>query len=172
MVIWINGLSASGKTTIGMRLAEKLRTQCENVVYLDGDILRDVWGDSLGHDVQSRYLNATRISNLCLLLDRQRIHVVAAVMSMFPEWQAWNRKHFSRYFEVFLDVPMETLYARELKGLYRAFNDGKLTQVVGVDIPFPRPACPDMIIDNTPDLPDPSVLADRILAAMPPLSAP
>jgi adenylylsulfate kinase len=90
---------------------------------------------------------------------------------MFPEWQAWNRKHFSRYFEVFLDVPMETLYARELKGLYRAFNDGKLTQVVGVDIPFPRPACPDLIIDNAPNLPDPSVLADRILSAMPPLSA-
>lgn len=169
MVIWINGLSASGKSTIGLRLAEKLRKSRTNVVYLDGDILRDVWGDSLGHDIPSRHVNATRISNLCGLLDRQGIHVVAAVMSMFPEWQAWNRKTFSRYFEVFLDVPLEVLYRRESKGLYRGYRSGELKQVVGLDIPFPRPAQPDLVIDNTTDLADPGELADRILAAMPPI---
>lgn len=169
MVIWLNGLSASGKTTVGRRLAARLKEQHENVVYLDGDILRDVWGDKLGHDVPSRHVNATRISRFCGLLDKQGIHVVAAVMSMFPEWQAWNRANFSAYFEVLIDVPMEVLERRESKGLYSGFRDGTLKQVVGLDIPFPRPANPDLVIDNAADMPDPGVLADRILAAMPPL---
>ncbi len=172
MVIWLNGLSASGKTTIGMRLAARLRERFDNVVYLDGDILRGVWGDQLGHDVASRQINATRISRLCGMLDRQGIHVVAAVMSMFPEWQAWNRANFSAYFEVLLDVPMVILSQRESKGLYRGYRNGEVKEVVGIDIPFPRPAHPDLVIDNSADLPDPGVLADRILAAMPPLSTP
>jgi len=170
MVIWINGLSASGKTTIGQRLAARLKERFANVVYLDGDILRGVWGDQLGHDVPSRFINATRISKFCGMLDSQGIHVVAAVMSMFPEWQAWNRANFSAYFEVLLDVPMEVLYRRESKGLYRAYRSGEMNQVVGIDIPFPRPANPDLVIDNSADLTDPGVLADRILAAMPQLA--
>lgn len=171
MVIWLNGLSAAGKTTIGMRLAEKLRARCKNVVYLDGDILREVWGDQLGHDVEGRRANAQRVSHLCRMLDRQGLHVVAAVMSMFPYWQEWNRKNFSSYFEVLLDVPMEVLYAREKKGLYRAIRLGEIDKVVGIDILFPRPAHPDLVIDNSADLPDPGVIADRILAALPALEA-
>lgn len=171
MVIWVIGLSASGKTTIASRLAEKLRLQHENVVFLDGDILRDVWGDSLGHDIAGRRMNAHRISHLSRMLDRQGIHVVAAVLSAFPEWQEWNRKNFSRYFEVFIDVPWDALHRRETKGLYRAARAGEIRNVVGIDIPFPRPANSDLVIDNSADLPDPAALADTILAALPPLEA-
>lgn len=169
MVVWLIGLSASGKTTIGRRLAEALRARCTNVVFLDGDMLREVWGDSLGHDIEGRLANARRISHLCRLLDRQGIHVVAAVLSIFPEWQAWNRRNFSRYFEVFLEVPMTVLLKRETKGLYQAARGGHLSNVVGVDIPFPRPANPDLVIDNSADLPDPGVLAERIVKVLPPL---
>jgi cytidine diphosphoramidate kinase len=167
MITWLIGLSGAGKTTVGTRVAARLRARHPNLVYLDGDLLRDVWGGSLSHDVAGREVNAERLSRLCLMLDRQDIHVVAAVLSIFPEWQAWNRDNFSRYFEVFLDVPMDVVVARDTKGLYRDALRGRGRDVVGVDIPFPRPAAPDLVLDSSGRAGTPDELADRILAELP-----
>ena len=153
---------------IGNNLAEKLNSEYSNLVYLDGDILRDVWGDSLGHTLEARQVNAQRISNLCQMLDRQGIHVVASVLSIFPEWQAWNRINFSQYFEVFIDVEMDVLKARDSKGLYARAAAGALQNVVGIDIAFPRPENPDLIIRNSDPLDNPGILADKIINKLPP----
>ena len=162
MVTWIIGMSGAGKTTVATRLTTHLRKR-HPVIFLDGDILRDVWGDNLGHDIEGRRANAKRISQLCRVLDHQGFHVVAAVLSIFPDWQRWNRENFHRYFEVFLDVPFDVLKIRDPKGLYRRALSGEIKNVVGVDIPFPRPPHPDLVIDNSEELSDPGILADRIL---------
>ncbi|WP_028573647.1 adenylyl-sulfate kinase [Desulfonatronovibrio hydrogenovorans] len=149
MVIWLVGLSGSGKTTIGKMLYSELKNKNPATVFLDGDILRDVWGDAVGHDVRGRSLNAHRISHLCRMLDSQSIDVVAAVLSIFPEWQIWNRNNFSIYVEFFLDTPMEILKDRDTKGLYKDAEDGLIKNVVGVDIPFPVPKNSDMVVDTS-----------------------
>jgi len=172
MIIWLIGLSGAGKTAIGRTLAEKLKPQHDNLVYLDGDILREVWGDQLGHTVEARAVNAKRISNLCRMLDRQGIHAVATVLSIFPDRQDWNRQNFNQYFEVFVDVDLDTLKARDSKGLYAKAAAGEIDNVVGIDIPFPRPANPDLVLPNSQPLDDPGVLADDIIRALPPFSAP
>jgi adenylylsulfate kinase len=166
MIVWLIGLSGAGKTTVGTRLAARMRTDLPNLVYVDGDLLRDVWGGDLSHDVAGREVNAARLSKLCRMLDRQDIHVVAAVLSIFPQWQAWNRDNFSSYFEVFLDVPMDVVVDRDTKGLYQAALQGHERNVVGVDIPFPRPAGPDLVLDSSGRGGTPDELADRILAAL------
>jgi adenylylsulfate kinase-like enzyme len=166
MIVWLIGLSGAGKTTVGTRLAARLRAELPNVVYLDGDLLREVWGGDLSHDVAGREVNAARLSKLCLMLDRQDIHVVAAVLSIFPHWQAWNRENLSDYFEVFLDVPMDVVVARDTKGLYRAALEGRGGDVVGVDIPFPRPAAPDLVLDSSGRDGTPDDLAGRIHGAL------
>ena len=167
MIIWLIGLSGAGKSTVGRALADAIRNDSDQpVVYLDGDELRDVWGDSLGHTVEARDQNARRISNLCRLLDSNGVTAVATVLSIFPEWLAWNRENFSSYFEVFLDVPMEILEVRDTKGLYAAFAKGETKNVVGKDIPFPRPLNPDLTIDNGPDNPDPAAIVATILGAL------
>ncbi len=172
MVIWLIGLSGAGKTTIGMRLVERLRAAHDNIVFLDGDMLREVWGDDLGHDLEGRSKNARRVSHLCRLLDRQEVHVVTAILSVFPEWQRWNRREFSSYFQVFLDVPMEVLKARDSKGLYAAAARGDTANIVGLDIDFPTPVDSDLVLSGQEATQDPEKLVQRILAVMPSLDLP
>ena len=167
MIIWLIGLSGAGKTFIGKELATTLKAEHDNLVYLDGDILRDVWGDSLGHTIEARKINAKRISKLCHMFDQQGIHVVATVLSIFPEWQTWNRQNFKQYFEVFVDTDLETLKKRDSKGLYAKAMAGELENVVGIDIPFPRPKNPDLILANSTPLDKPGALAKKIIGELP-----
>lgn len=147
-MIWILGLSGSGKTSVGKKLYEIVKNYQPNTVFLDGDLLREVWEEDLGHDIEGRYKNAHRISHLTRLLDAQGINVIAAVLSIFLEWQKWNRENFSSYFEVFLDTSMETILSRDSKGLYKKAMSGKQKNVVGVDIAFPKPPNPDLVIQD------------------------
>ncbi len=163
MIIWLIGMSGAGKTTIGRGVWQRWRVRDQATLFLDGDTLRDVWGDQLSHDIEGRARNAHRISHLCRMLDEQGINAVAAVLSIFPEWQAWNRQTFSSYYEVFIDLPMSVLQARDPKGIYAAQERGEMTNVVGCDIPFPRPPKPDLILDEHDMLAPPEELAARIL---------
>ncbi len=149
MVIWLIGMSGAGKTTIGKELWLKIKERDKKTVFLDGDLLRDVWGDKLNHSIEDRYKNAHRISNLCKLLDSQGINVIACVLSIFPEWQEWNRNNFSNYFEVLVKTPLEILKKIDDKGIYAKALRGEIKNVVGVDIPFPTPKNPDVVIDNS-----------------------
>lgn len=167
MVIWLTGLSGSGKTTIGVLVTSLWREQADNVVHLDGDDIRRVLGldgsDDL-YTMDGRRMVAGRISDLCAWLDGQGINVVVSTISAFPEIQQRNRATLSHYVEVFVDVPMEVLARRDIKGLYADAGSGKIANVVGVDLPFDPPAAPDMIIDNRMDRDDLQDVAADILA--------
>lgn len=167
MVIWLIGMSGAGKTAIGKEVFAQLKQRRPNVVFLDGDAVREIMGSDLGHSLEARRANAGRISRLCKYLDDQGIDVVCSILSIFHESQAWNRSQIARYFEVYIRVPFEVLEARDSKGLYRAAREGKATNVVGVDIPFPPPLNPDLIIDNGDVVDSFDGLAARVLAAIP-----
>ena len=148
MVVWFIGMSGTGKTTVSKLLFEELKKEIPNLVRLDGDVLRDVFGNDADHSVEGRRKNAIRISNLTKMLADQDIHVVAAVLSIFPEWQAWNRKNIPDYAEVYLKASMDTLKERDIKNLYKPALNGEIENVVGVDIPFPEPENADLTIEN------------------------
>jgi adenylylsulfate kinase len=148
MVIWLIGMSGVGKTTIGRELHTRLQERIGPVVFIDGDLIRDVFGNDLGHSIEDRKINASRISHLCRLLDRQGFHVLCMVLSIFPDWQAWNRAQFSSYYQIYIRVPMDILFKRDTKGLYQKATKGIIKNVVGIDIAFPEPYQTDLIIDN------------------------
>ena len=97
MVIWLIGLSGSGKTTIANLLFKKLKKKYINIVHLDGDRVRKIYGEKIGHTTKDRYKNAERLSRLSKFLSDQKIHVIASVLSNFPEWQKWNKKNIGKY---------------------------------------------------------------------------
>jgi adenylylsulfate kinase len=163
MVIWICGLSASGKSTLGRHLFSILKAKNPNLVLLDGEELRSVFGDSIGYDKEAREKNSARIGNLCRLLDSQNILVICCAVTISPEVQADNRKHLSEYCEVFLDVTLDTVRRRDPKGIYQRADCGEIKNVAGVDIPFVPPANPDLVIDNNFDHKDMEPLVRLIL---------
>lgn len=164
MVIWIIGLSGTGKTTLATQVVERIRQLNGKVVLLDGDLIRTLFGNDVDHTIEGRRRNAERLSVLSKFLADQGIHVVAAVLSIFPEWRRWNRENIPNYSEVYIKASMQTLLRRDIKNLYARAAKGEIVNVVGVDIPFPEPENPDLVIENDVDLFDFQELTDRIMS--------
>lgn len=148
MIIWIIGKSACGKSTIGRILHSKMKESFSNVIYLDGDGLREAIGEDLGFTVEDRIISEKRTSRLCKLLDKQGIHVVCSKLSNSPEIRRWNKKNFLNYVEIYIKVDDEILHTRDPKNIYKDFNEGKMKNVVGLDIPFHIPTNPTVTISN------------------------
>jgi len=148
MIIWIIGLSGSGKTTLANDVIEQARAEKSNIVLIDGDMVREVFGNDLGYSLDDRRKNANRICQLGRFLNQQGINVVCAILSLFPESRVWNRNNIDNYYEVFIDTPITTLIDRDSKGLYSKFNAGEIFNVAGMDLKFDRPNNADLIINN------------------------
>ncbi len=148
MVVWVIGLSGAGKTTLAGKVVEELRNSVSNVVLIDGDEIREVFGNDLGHTLADRRRNADRICRLGKFLEDQGIHVVCAILSLFPESREWNRNNLRKYFEVFVDTPLDDLKQRDSKGLYARFEKGEISNVAGLDLFFPPPDAHLVIRNN------------------------
>ena len=164
MVIWIIGMSASGKTTIGKKLYQKLQNNSkEKWIFVDGDTFRNILGEDLGHTIEDRKINAYRISRFCEFLNSQGINIIACVLSIFHDNQKYNKENIKDYKEIYIKVDFEKLLQRDNKQLYKKALKGEIQNVVGVDIEFKEPYAPDMIIDNNQDNPDYEKIINKII---------
>ena len=162
-VFWITGLSGAGKTTLGRELWSRLRAAGRPVTFLDGDALRAVIAEDLGHSADDRRRSAMRNARLCRLLAEQGADVVCATISLFHEVQRWNRENIPGYREIYLRVPIDELRRRDSKGIYAGAQRGDARDVVGLDVPAEAPEAPDLVLDNYGAL-DVATAVDRILA--------
>jgi len=155
-VIWITGLSGSGKSTTAKQLALLLESHQQPVVLLDGDELRTVFEPFMGKETSyeraARMAFATVYSNLCSLLARQGLIVIIATISLFDEIHTLNRLTMPNYFEIYLDVPLDVLKQRDIKGVYGSSRENESSSVVGSDLQFDPPKNPDLKIDYSPAL--------------------
>lgn len=163
MVIWIIGLSGAGKTTLAEAVVARARAANPALVLLDGDVIRDTFGNDLGHSLDDRKRNAERMMRLCRWLDGEGIDVVCAILSLFPEHRDWMRANVVNYHEVYIDAPLDQVQARDVKGLYARFAAGETRQVAGLDLEFRAPDTPDTRIVNDGD-------KDALMAHVDPLA--
>lgn len=169
MVIWLTGLSGAGKTLISRTLVTRFKVAVPELVHIDGDEVRALYGNDLAYDEDSRRKQIQRIQQLAKILDSQGLLVVVAALYSHPDLLAWNRANFDNYFEVYISAPLTLVQRRDAKGLYSKAMSGEMQHVVGVDIPWHAPADPDLLIDGTLQE-DPDVLAVRIARMVPRLA--
>ena len=146
LVIWLCGLAGSGKSTIGFGVYEELKKKNPNIVYLDGDELRDLLGH-YDYDRNGRIEVALKRSKFAHFLSEQGLIVVVTTISMFKEIYAYNRKTLENYLEVYIQCDLEELKKRDQKCLYSAALKGQIKNVVGVDLSFDEPNA-ELVIEN------------------------
>ncbi|RSO09251.1 adenylyl-sulfate kinase [Streptomyces sp. WAC 06783] len=158
-VFWITGLAEAGKTTVAKALARQLRQFDIRPVLLDGNIVREALGETRSFDRAGRRKMAYTYARFGRMLANQGQVVICSTISLFHDVHKWNRENIERYFEVFLDVPLEELKKRDSKGVYSEADD---KEIVGIGVEPEFPENPDLQIANFSDI-DPESAASRIL---------
>lgn len=161
-VYWVTGLSGAGKTTIGNILYQKIKEKKDNIVILDGDALRNVYGNDLGYTRDERNKGAYRNARISTMLAEQGIDVICCTISMFDDVRTWNRENIKNYVEIYLNVSLEVLKRRDQKGLYSGISSGKTNNVAGADLQVDLPKNSDIVIENDGEQ-LPAKIADFIL---------
>jgi adenylylsulfate kinase len=138
-VIWLTGLSGSGKTTISHLLAQELQTLGVRVEILDGDIIRQHLANELGFSKQDRFENIRRIGFVAQLLSRNGVIVIVAAISPYREMRSAVRRMTNNFIEVFVNAPLALCEQRDVKGLYQKARSGKLQNFTGVSDPYEVP---------------------------------
>lgn len=161
MVIWITGLSASGKTTLSKAFEKKYKSHIPNMVLLDGDVIRQLYGNDLGYAESDREIQIKRIQSIASFLEQQDIVVVVAALYANESLLVQNRSLFNKYFEVYLKADIDILQTREIKALYKQALEKKILNVVGVDIPYFEPVKPDLLFNVSEGM-APDAMADRL----------
>ena len=154
MVIWFTGLSGSGKTTLAKYMHEHIKLLYKNTVYLDGDLIRKCFSmeNESDYTYEGRKRNAKRIHELSLILDKQKINVICAIQLIFNDIRALNMKVFSNYQEIHITCSVQTLIERDTKNLYKSYKQDKAKNIVGIDIPYPKPCNYSYEINSDEDI--------------------
>ncbi len=137
-VIWLTGLAGAGKTTFASELFKHLKELHGNVILLDGDVFRRIFGES-GYEKAQRLITAHKLHALTAFLEQNDLIVIVAAIAAFDEIYALNRKNFKNYFEIYIKCDFDELVRRDKKGLYSGALRGEVKNVMGVDIEYDKP---------------------------------
>jgi len=150
-VVWLTGLSGSGKSTIANLVEKKLHRMNRHTFVLDGDNVRHGLNKDLGFTEADRIENIRRIGEVARLMTDAGLIVITAFISPFRADREMVRAMLpeGEFLEVFIDTPLSVAEARDVKGLYRKARSGQLKNFTGIDSPYEPPANPEVYIDTT-----------------------
>lgn len=155
--IWFTGLSGAGKSTLAGALADYFQGQGERVEILDGDAVRTHLSKGLGFSREDRDTNIKRIAYVCSLLTRNGVICISAAIAPYSEARAWARAEIGNFVEIYVKCPLEVCRERDVKGLYKLVDEGKIQHFTGVDDPYEEPEQPELVIETDKQSIDESV---------------
>jgi bifunctional enzyme CysN/CysC len=150
-VIWLTGLSGSGKSTIANLVEKRLHALGRHTYLLDGDNVRHGLNKDLGFTEADRVENIRRIAEVSRLMVDAGLIVLVSFISPFRAERRVARElvQAGEFFEVFVDTPLSVAESRDPKGLYKKARRGELKNFTGVDSPYEEPEHPEIRIDTT-----------------------
>jgi adenylylsulfate kinase len=144
-IVWLTGLSASGKTTLANEVARALSERGVSRTVLDGDRLRATISRDLGFSRADREENIRRIFELALADAQRGSVVIVAAISPYRDIREQLRSNSPvPFYEVFVDAPLAVCEQRDPKGLYQRARAGELKGFTGIDDPYEPPTSPEV----------------------------
>ena len=148
LVVWILGLSGSGKSTLARGLENDLHQRGYLTQILDGDNLRSGINSNLSFSDKDRIENIRRAAEVSKLFANCGVVTICSLISPTQEIREMAKSIIGedKYFEVFVNCPIEVCESRDVKGLYKKAREGELKNFTGIDSPFEEPKNPDLEI--------------------------
>ncbi len=148
VVIWITGLSGSGKTSLAAEVTRRLQSMHYHVEHLDGDTVRQLFPDTgfTRHDVEE---HIRRVGYLASKLEQHGVFVVASFISPYHESRAFVRSLCRNFILVHLSTPVEVCELRETRGLFAKARRGELSNFPGVDLQYETPPDAHLVLDTS-----------------------
>jgi bifunctional enzyme CysN/CysC len=164
-VVWLTGLSGSGKSTIADAAVRKLHAMGIHTYVLDGDNVRTGLNKDLGFTPEDRAENVRRVAEVSKLMRDSGVVVFVALVSPYRSDRESAATLFEdrEFLEVFIDTPVEVCSERDPKGLYAKAAAGNLPNMTGVGQVYEPPMTPDLTLHGTGDL---QASADLLVAAI------
>ena len=148
-VVWLYGMSGSGKSTIANAAEKVLHQQGRMTTILDGDNLRTGLNQHLGFSYDDRRENIRRVAHVAKILAQQGILTLVSVITPRQELRDLARDIIGDdYYEVFVKASYDLCEKRDVKGLYAKAATGEIENFTGKDSQFEEPSKPDLIIET------------------------
>ncbi len=151
-VIWLTGLSGSGKSTIAQALERELFVRAMHPYILDGDNIRHGLNSNLGFSPDDRVENIRRVSEVAKLMADAGNVVITAFISPYradrQRARAIAMEGNSEFIEVFVDAPLAVCEERDPKNLYKKARAGQIREFTGIDAPYETPVDPEIVVQT------------------------
>ena len=152
-VLWLTGLSGSGKSTIAEIVEGELVARRIRVERLDGDIVRQGLTSDLGFSKEDRAKNIERVTFVAKLLSRNGVGCVCSFISPYQSVRDKVRIQTTNFIEVFVDASLDAVIERDVKGLYKKAIAGEIPNFTGISDPYEAPDEPDLRIQTDDETP-------------------
>ena len=149
-VIWLTGLSGSGKSTVARRLEQLLLERGSNAYVLDGDNIRFGLNRNLGFSPDDRAENIRRVGEVAKLFADASVIAITAFISPYRADRDSVRQLLApgEFIEVFVNTPIEVCEQRDPKGLYRKARAGEIPEFTGISAPYESPESPEVLLQT------------------------